>query len=89
MVIEATYVDPAGRDVAASKGHTHIDEVGAAIARRGEGAPLPDDIVLKHFSMKVTPDMSAHAVERAIPPYARGRIRVLAADDVLPPAPDR
>jgi ribonuclease Z len=76
LVIEATYVDPADRSMAAAKGHTHIDELGEILAERGPSV-LPDHIVLKHFSMKVTHAEVVQAIERAIPAFARDRVRVL------------
>lgn len=76
LVIEATYVDPADREMAARKGHTHIDEIGDVLATMDHAA-LPAHIVLKHFSMKATHDEVVAAVERAIPPTLRSRVQLL------------
>lgn len=79
VVIEATYVDPADREMAARKGHTHIDEIGALLATL-DPATLPEHIVLKHFSMKVSRDDVDAAISRAIPEAVRPRVQVLLHD---------
>ena len=84
LVIEATFVDPNDRAMAAMKGHTHIDEVGEVIAALGPDA-LPEHIVLKHFSMRVTRDEVFAAIERAIPAFARSRIRPFMASKAFSP----
>jgi len=76
VVIEATFVDPTDRAMAVRKGHTHIDEVGEVL-RTLRPDRLPAHIVLKHFSMKCTVDEVAAGIARAIPDFARDRIRVL------------
>jgi ribonuclease Z len=76
LVIEATYVDPDDREMAASKGHTHIDEIGALLSTM-DPATLPAHIVLKHFSMKVSRNDVDVAVARAIPEALRSRVQLL------------
>ena len=73
LVLEATFVDPDDREMADAKGHTHLDEIGEVIGELGVDA-LPEHIVLKHFSMKVSREAIAAGITRAIPEFARDRI---------------
>lgn len=75
LMIEATFVDPSDRELAGKRGHTHIDEIGEVL-REFEKEELPEHIVLKHFSMKVSKAEIAAAVERSIPDSAKSRIRI-------------
>lgn len=75
LMIEATFVDPDDRVLAEKKGHTHIEEIGEVLKEIGE-AELPEHIVLKHFSMKVSKQEIISAVEKSFPEFAKNRIRI-------------
>ena len=76
VVIEATFVDVGEEAMARDKGHTHLSEVGQVLRDLGEDR-LPEHIVLKHFSMKVTREALDAALLREIPAFALPRVSLL------------
>jgi ribonuclease Z len=76
VVVEATFVDPGEESVAREKGHTHIAEIGAALRKHVVDGVVPEAIVLKHFSMKVTRAAIDEALKREIPAALLDRVKV-------------
>jgi ribonuclease Z len=77
VILEATFVEPGEEAVAREKGHSHMSDIGRALrALLARGAALPEAIVLKHFSMKVTREQIDAALTREIPEAARDRVRL-------------
>jgi ribonuclease Z len=78
VVIEATFVDVGEEEMAKDKGHTHLSEIGRVLRDLGQER-LPERIVLKHFSMKVTREALDAALQREIPAFALPRVSLLLA----------
>jgi ribonuclease Z len=77
LFLEATFLAPGEAALAAKKGHTHVDEIAAALSSLGEERVRCEVIVLKHFSMRYSKAEIAEHVDRAIPPAFRGRVQLL------------
>jgi ribonuclease Z len=78
LILEATFVEPGEEAMARDKGHSHMADIGRALRHAlASGATLPELIVLKHFSMKVTRPQIDDAIARELPKDALDRVRVL------------
>ena len=79
VIIEATYVEPEDRANADEHGHTHIDDVWAALSEAGP-APACEAVILKHFSLKHSPNRVREVVDTHCPPEWRDRVHVFLPD---------
>lgn len=74
VIIEATFLSPGDEARAASTGHTHLQDVVRLLRER----PIETEhIVLKHFSLKHTPDEVRAIVAAAIPDDFKARVQLL------------
>lgn len=75
LILEATFLEPGEEALAAKKMHTHLSEISAALEHFGDEVRC-EHVVLKHFSMKYSPQQVFDFVERGVPARFRERIRV-------------
>lgn len=79
LVVETTFVEPHEEPLAAPRGHTHLNELGAVLRDLGD-APAVKALVLKHFSMRTDPARVRTLIQTQLPEAWRDRVLLL-----LPP----
>ena len=75
LVIECTYIEPEDRAHAHEHGHTHLDEIVEVLSRTE--APACAAVVLKHFSMKYSPETIRERIAQRIPAAWADRVHIL------------
>ena len=75
LILEATFLEPSEEALAAKKMHTHISEIARALDALGDQVRC-QHLVLKHFSMKYTPEEVHGLVARALGDRLRDRVHV-------------
>ena len=79
VIIECTHVDDDQRERTAKYGHTHLRDIVDALNAVGD-APECEAVILKHFSLKESPEHIRARVAELIPSAWASRVHVL-----LPP----
>jgi ribonuclease Z len=75
LILEATFLDPGEEEHARKKAHTHLFDITRALREFGDEIAATH-IVLKHFSMKYTPEHVLARVAAEVPPAFRERVHV-------------
>ena len=77
LVLECTFIAPDEEKMASNKGHTHLNEIIAALEQFGDKVKSKH-IVLKHFSMKYTREYVFKTIDQQMPEQWKSRIKILA-----------
>jgi ribonuclease Z len=82
LILEVTFVEPGEEALARKKLHTHLSELSAALEHFGDRVAC-EHIVLKHFSMKSSPERVFELVRQGLPERFHERVHVF-----LSPTPE-
>lgn len=75
VIIECTYIEDEDVEAAAERGHTHLNEIIDLL--RSLDAPECDAVVLKHFSLKCSPNRIRELVASRVPASWASRVHLL------------